>query len=131
MCICIIVCTLLFQIKRAFLPMTELPSFSTLKGTSREKQCIVRSSSPLRLLHVTLTNVRMCSALLVIDAKAPFGLPHIHLVRLFFFQPESCFSLTTFQSEQYFSANFSQDSASRTEYMLLVQTETHETQNQA
>jgi len=33
----------------------------------------------------------------------------------FFFQPEPCFFLTTIQPEQYFSASFSQNSASRTE----------------
>jgi len=39
--------------------------------------------------------------------------PHIWLVRLLF-QSEQCFPLTTFQSEQCFSVNFSQDSVSRT-----------------
>ena len=45
---------------------------------------------------------------------APFGLPHIWLVRFFFLQPKQCFSLTTIQPEQCFSASFSQVSDQRT-----------------
>ena len=45
--------------------------------------------------------------------QALFGLPHIWLVRLLF-QQKQCFSFTIIQSEQYFSASFSQNSASRT-----------------